>query len=182
VARSPHGCPHCELSHVLAEAIGERALKLKQLATQLGEMKGQVNVLGLLSKGSLTLETLQEPHKSMAKRLSTTRIMAAISAGQGSAMALVSRGEGYMSIDLIATNPSYMVASETAELALLEAVVAEAAQAGASEVKLSPAFQVGGDTFYSIAGFLPAEGAPPEPTDDRARVVDKSRVLYRRIS
>jgi len=101
----------------LAEAIGERALKLKQLATQLGEMKGQVNVLGLLSKGSLTLETLQEPHKSMAKRLSTTRIMAAISAGQGSAMALVSRGEGYMSIDLIATNPSYMVASETAEVA-----------------------------------------------------------------
>eukprot|EP00967_Tisochrysis_lutea_P090643 scaffold129819_cov30-Tisochrysis_lutea.AAC.1 len=49
------------------EAVGERAIKLKRLAEELPKLKGTVMVLALCEKGSLSFETLQEPHKSQVR-------------------------------------------------------------------------------------------------------------------
>ena len=71
--------------------------------------------------------------------------------------------------------------SRQAELKLLHKVSADADAGGCVEVRLSPALQVGGaGAFYARAGFVAAEGAPAEPTDDIARVRDKGRVLFRK--
>ena len=56
------------------EAIGERALKLKQLAETLPRVKSTAMILGLCEKGSLSFETLEEPHKSQAETLSRTSL------------------------------------------------------------------------------------------------------------
>lgn len=139
-----------------SEAIGERALKLKDMAQQLSELKAQANILGLCAKGGLSFDTLQEPHASMGARLSRTSIVGAISAGQGSALAFVSTWEGHIAIDAIAINPAYMIAGEAAEVVLLSHIVSEAQQKGVERVLLKPPYQVEGDVFYERAHFYPA--------------------------
>jgi len=139
-----------------SEAIGERALKLKDMAQQLNELKAQANILGLCAKGGLSFDTLQEPHASMGARLSRTNIMGAISAGQGSALAFVSMWEEHIAIDAIAINPAYMIAGEEAEVVLLSHVVSTAREKGVEQVLLKPPYQVEGAAFYERAHFYPS--------------------------
>ena len=146
------------------EAIGAHALRLRHLVDELPSVDSVTNILGLVEKGSLSFDNLQEPHKSKAERLSKTRVVGAISAGSGSAIALVSDWGDKVSIDAVVTNPSYLVASEQAELELVEHIARKAAADGA-EVTLTPGLQVAGDAeFYAAAGFVLApgeEGRPP---------------------
>ena len=144
------------------EAVGDGAFKMKDLAETLPKLKTQAGIIGLCEKGQMSFETLEEPHKSMGKRLSRTKLMAAISAGAGSAVAFVSDWEDHVSIDYVAVNPSYMGLSEKAEEALLENVVSAALADGVSDVRLNPSYQVEGDAFYERLGFYAdadAEGA-----------------------
>jgi len=154
-----------------SEAIGERALKLKQLSSVLPELKAQANILGLCSKGALSFDKLQEPHASIAKRLSSTKIIAAISAGQGSAIAFVSREGDVVSIDSLVVNPTYLIAGEKAERTLLQHIAAESLQEGATSVVLTPSFQVDGDAFYAAAGFVPSEDAAADADGKNRRLV-----------
>ena len=131
------------------DAIGAHALRLRHLVDELPSVDSVTNILGLVEKGSLSFDNLQEPHKSKAERLSKTRVVGAISAGSGSAIALVSDWGDKVSIDAVVTNPSYLVASEQAELELVEHIARKAAADGA-EVTLTPGLQVAGDAeFYA---------------------------------
>lgn len=121
------------------EAVGERQLKLKQLAEELPRLKSATMILGLCEKGQLTFQTLQvashgpgrsggvpletafthtpfhtlstpqEPHRAQAEVLSRTTLEAAISAGRGSAIGFVSWWDGYISIDAIAVNAHLVI-------------------------------------------------------------------------
>ena len=143
------------------EAIGPRAAKLKDIAERLPRLKAQVNVLALCEKGTLSYTDLQEPHRSNAKRLERSRIAAAISAGHGSSLALVSTWPGHVCVDDLVSNPSYLVAGEKAEVALLEAIVANALQEGIRDVRLKPPYQADGVAFYEQCGFFPADDLDP---------------------
>jgi hypothetical protein len=46
------------------EAIGARAVKLKELSKQLPLLKATAMVLGLCEKGTMSFGALQEPHKA----------------------------------------------------------------------------------------------------------------------
>ncbi len=139
------------------EAIGQRAIKLKSITERLPRLKAKVNIIALCEKGSLSYDTLQEPHRSDAERLSRTRVEAAISAGRGSSLALVSTWDDHVSIDDMVSNPSYLVAGEDAERALLDAIVDNAAAAGCSDVRLRAPWQADGDEFYAPCGFYPSD-------------------------
>ncbi|EOD15663.1 hypothetical protein EMIHUDRAFT_211218 [Emiliania huxleyi CCMP1516] len=149
------------------EAIGERALKLKQLAETLPRVKSTAMILGLCEKGSLSFETLEEPHKSQAETLSRTSLRgeppwgsprghphlafgiahraggSAISAGRGSAIAFVSQWE-----DHVVVNPQYLELGEAAEAVLLADIAQRARAAGVADVRLHPAYQADGAAFY----------------------------------
>lgn len=146
------------------EAIGERALKLKQVAADLPKLIPRAKTLGLVEQGKMKLE--QAEKADAATRLARTTTYAAISAGKGSAIAFVSEWDDHVSIDATAVNPGYLIASEEAELALLEHVASNALQGGAAEVRVSSCFQVDGDAFYEAAGFSPAEGVVVEAAVD----------------
>jgi len=88
------------------QAIGERALKLKQLNEELPRLKSTAMILGLCENGQLSFETLTEPHKSQAETLSRTTLEGAISVGRGSAIAFVSRWDDHITIDAITINPT----------------------------------------------------------------------------
>ena len=124
------------------EAIGEHALRLKGLASMLPPLVAEAKVIGLCEGGQLSYDKLQEPHASVAARLSKTRLAAAISAGKGSALAFVSEWDDHVSIDACVVNPAYLIDGETAELTLIEHVAKEAAAAGCESIRLRPAFQV----------------------------------------
>jgi len=139
-----------------SEAVGDRALFLKALVREFPKLISTAKVLGLLERGSLSYENLEEPHASMAQRLSKTKVMAALSVGKGSAIAFVSTWEDHVSIDACMINPSYLTASEEAELALLRHIVEEARAAGCGSVRYRPI--VANDAFYAKSGFSPADG------------------------
>jgi len=140
------------------EAVGDRADQMKQIHAVLPGLASKANVLALCEKGSLSFDTLQEPHASMAKRLSRTKIVGAISAGSGSAVAFVSKWDDHYSIDGCAFNPSFLVAGEDAERALVKHVVAQAQEEGCDDVRLTPGkLQLPG--FYASCGFEEVDGA-----------------------
>ena len=141
-----------------SEAVGDGAYKMKALSDALPKLKSQATILGLCEQGQMSFDKLEEPHKSMGDRLSKTKLMAALSAGQGSAVAFVSTWPDHVCIDACVVNPSYMVLGETAEAALLEQTVEAAKEQGISDVRLRPAYQILGDEFYANCGFYPAEG------------------------
>lgn len=160
------------------EAVGDGAFRMKRLNDELPKLKGQATVLALCAKGSLNFDTLQEPHKSMAKRLSCTKLYAALSAGKGSAIAFVSTWPDHVSIDASVVNPSYMKKGEEAETLLLQHVVETARAAGAEDIRLRSSYQVDGDAFYANVGFYPVDedaadmekGSREEIMQDRAMV------------
>ena len=151
---------------------GDGALRMKDLANQLPKLVSQGKILGLCEKGTLSFDSLDEPHKSMAKRLKRTRMMAAISAGKGSALAFVSDWDDHVSIDACVVNPTYLELGMDAEAALLEHVTQAALEAGAAEIRLRPSFQVEGDAFYARCGFYPSSA------DADADGNAEDRVLY----
>ena len=63
-----------------SEAIGDGAIRMKSLAGDLQQLTAQAKILGLCERGSLSFDALDEPHKSNAKRLSKTKLRAALSA------------------------------------------------------------------------------------------------------
>lgn len=143
-----------------SEAIGDRAVQLKQIAAALPGLASKANVLALCSQGSMSFDTLQEPHASMAKRLSCTTVMGALSAGSGSAVGFVSRWPDHVSIDGCAINPSFLSAGEDAERALIEHVVAEALRDGCEDIRLSPSgLQLDEVHFYESCGFRAVDGS-----------------------
>ncbi|KAL1499152.1 hypothetical protein AB1Y20_013663 [Prymnesium parvum] len=144
------------------EATGEMATKLKALAEELPRLAAQANVLGLCERGSMRFDALAEPHASAGERLAKTRLVAALSAGKGSALAFVSEWEERVSIDACVVNPAFLVAGEGAERTLIRHVAREAAAAGVRCVRLLPAFQVEGVGFYEACGFFPVEGGEGE--------------------
>ena len=108
----------------------------------------------------MSFDTLQEPHASRAKRLSRTKVVGALSAGSGSAVGFVSTWKSHVSIDDVAINPSFMVASEDAERALIAWQVAEAHKAGITDIRLTPGgLQLDDVAFYAACGFHPVEGS-----------------------
>lgn len=143
-----------------SEAIGDRAVQLKQIAAALPELGSKANVLALCSQGSMSFDTLQEPHASMAKRLSLTTVTGALSAGIGSAVGFVSRWPDHVSIDGCAFNPSFLLAGEDAERKLIEHVVAEALRDGCEDIRLSPGgLQLDEAHFYESCGFRAVDGS-----------------------
>jgi hypothetical protein len=142
-----------------SEAVGEGAFRMKFLSEALPGLVAQAKILGLCERGSLSFDSLQEPHASMGERLSRTKLVGALSAGKGSAVAFVSEWPDHVCIDACVVNPSYMNLGEEAEAALLEHVAHEV---GDLEVRLRPSFQVAGDDFYAGCGFFPMTGAPEE--------------------
>ena len=141
-----------------SEAIGDGATRMKKLAEALPKLAAQARILGLCERGDMNFDKLEEPHASIAQRLSKTKVRAAISAGQGSAIAFVSEWDDHVSIDHCVVNPSYMGLGEGAEAALLEYVATGALEQGAAEVRLSPMYQIEGDAFYERCGFYADEG------------------------
>jgi len=135
------------------EAYGDRALKMKQMAEDLPRLTAQANVLGLCERGNMNFDALTEPHASMGERLSKTRVVVALSAGQGSALAFVSQWDDLVSIDACVVNPSYLVAGEGAERVLIDHVVREALEGGVTSVRLQSSYQVEGEAFYEPCGF-----------------------------
>ena len=104
----------------------------------------------------MRFDALQEPHASVADRLSRTKLFAAISAGKGSALAFVSTWPDHVSIDACVVNPGYLVLGEEAEAALLDHVVKSAKDDGATDIRLHPTYQVD-ESFYENRGFHPKE-------------------------
>ena len=140
------------------EAIGERGLQMKKMAEGLPRLSAEANILGACERGSMKFDALAEPHASVAERLSKTQLYAALSAGKGSALAFVSRWSDHVSIDACVVNPSYLIAGEGAERALIRHVVQEALDDGIRSIQLRPTgFQLDGDTFYAPCGFYPGE-------------------------
>lgn len=149
------------------EAVGDGAFKMKALHEELPKLKAQAGIIGLCEKGQLSFDKLEEPHASMAKRLSRTKLMAALSAGAGSAVAFVSEWDDHVSIDHCVVNPSYMGKSAEAELTLLEQVATNALANGTPDVRLRPSYQIEGDAFYARCNFYPDEGE----SDNKDRVL-----------
>jgi len=145
-----------------AEAVGDYAFRLRSLNDQYPKLIGQSKIIGMCEQGSLNFENLEEPHKSQASRLSKTRLTAALSAGQGSAVAFVSDWPDHVSIDACVINPSYLVASTDAEAMLLRHIAEQATEKGCSSIRLRPTYQVDGDEFYARCGFFPSEEANGE--------------------
>lgn len=150
------------------EAIGDGATRMKALSEELPKLVAQANILGLCEKGTMRFDSLQEPHASMAERLSRTSLKAAISAGKGSALAFVSEWPGHVSIDACVVNPAYLALGQEAEALLLGHVTQEALEGGAAAVRLTPSYQVDGDAFYARCGFYPVEGAEEPMLEFRA--------------
>jgi hypothetical protein len=141
-----------------SEAVGNGAFKMKALADELPKLKAQASIIGLCEKGQMSFETLKEPHATIGARLSRTKLMAALSAGAGSAVAFVSEWDDHICVDACVVNPSYMGASEEAELALLQKVATNALADGKADVRLRASYQIEGDAFYARAEFFPIEG------------------------
>ena len=117
----------------------------------------QAKILAMCEGGGLSFDKLQEPHASIADRLSKTKLVAALSAGSGSAVAFVSEWPEYVCIDKCVVNPGYLALGEGAEAHLLEQIVQQALEGGSKDVRLTPTFQVDGE-FYARSGFFPFEG------------------------
>ena len=81
------------------EAIGERQPQLKAIEKALPRLAAQANIVAQCEKGTLSYDTLQEPHASRAKRLSKTKVVGALSSGAGSAVGFVSHWKAHISID-----------------------------------------------------------------------------------
>ena len=113
-------------------------MRLKSLCEEFPKLVAKAKVLSLAEQGSASFDKLEGPLASEGERLSRTRIVAALSAGQGSALAFVSTWEDHVSIDSCVINPSYMAASEDAEIALIRHVAEEAAAAGCESVRYRP--------------------------------------------
>jgi len=160
-----------------AEAVGDHAFRLKGLVDQYPKLISQAKVIGLCEQGSLSYANLEEPHKSMGVRLSKTRLVAALSAGKGSALAFVSQWPDHVSIDSCVINPSYLLASEEAEATLLQHVARESITAGCDRIQLRPTFQVDGDFFYARCGFFPGDGDDDSSEgNERMLYYDPSRI------
>lgn len=145
-----------------SEAIGDGALRMKYLADELPKLVSTAKILGLCEKGTLSFDNLEEPHASMAERLSRTSLQGAVSAGKGSAVAFVSRWEDHVSIDRCVVNPRFLTLGEEAEAALLQHIVETAVSAGLDEVKLRPGYQVNGSQFYESCGFFASDAEGDE--------------------
>jgi len=155
-----------------SEALGNRALRLKQLTERLPKMVSQAKIIGTLSQG--TTPTFDGTDAQLAQRLSKTRLAAALSAGKGSALAFVSEWPDHVSIDACVVNPSYLIAGEDAEAVLLENVAQQALASGITNIRLPrPSYQVEGDLFYERCGFFASEDGTDAAED---------RVLYYRTS
>lgn len=141
------------------EAIGDRMVQLKGIDKALPGLAAQANILALCAKGTMSYDTLVEPHKSKAKRLAKTTVVGAISAGKGGAVGFVSKWTGHWSIDGCAINPSFLIASEKAERALVAWQVSEALASGVTDIRLTPGnMQLNDLEFYAACGFYPVEG------------------------
>lgn len=112
-----------------SEAVGDGALRMKRLADELPGLVSAAKILGLCDRGSLSYDTLEEPHASMAERLSRTELRSALSVGRGSAVAFVSTWDDCVSIDACVVNPKFLVLGEGAEAALLRNVATSALEA-----------------------------------------------------
>eukprot|EP00320_Phaeocystis_rex_P009576 CAMPEP_0119071660 /NCGR_PEP_ID=MMETSP1178-20130426/52768_1 /TAXON_ID=33656 /ORGANISM="unid sp, Strain CCMP2000" /LENGTH=227 /DNA_ID=CAMNT_0007053599 /DNA_START=33 /DNA_END=716 /DNA_ORIENTATION=+ len=142
------------------EAIGERAPQLKAIEKALPGLAAQANILALCAKGTMSYDTLPEPHASRAKRLSKTKVVGAISAGAGAAIGFVSHWKTHVSIDACAINPSFMVASEEAERALVAWQVEQALDKGVIDIRLTPGgLQLNELEFYASCSFHPVKGS-----------------------
>lgn len=144
------------------EAVGDGAIRMKELSKELTKLTAQAKILGLCERGSLSFDALEEPHASVAQRLSKTKLRAALSAGKGSAVAFVSEWPDHVSIDACVVNPGYLALGESAEAALLEQVATEALERGIADVRLRPFYQIDGDAFYERCGFYPSDGCEGE--------------------
>ena len=143
------------------EAVGDGAFRMKALSEALPKLVAQAKIIGLAENspaGSFSFDKLDEPHRSNGERLSRPKLVGALSAGKGSAVALVSEWEDHVSIDACAVNPTFMVLGEGAEAVLLQHIVDEAAERGIDDVRLVPSYQVDGDEFYARIGFHPMDG------------------------
>ena len=97
---------------------------------ELSRLKALANILALAERGSLSFEKLEEPHALQGEALSRTKVMGAISAGKGSALAFVSYWDKHVSVDAIIINPAYLIAGESAELVLLDYIVEQVRESG----------------------------------------------------
>ena len=52
-----------------SEAVGDGAFRMKRLSDELPALVSTAKILGLCDRGSLSYDTLEEPHASMAERL-----------------------------------------------------------------------------------------------------------------
>ena len=154
-----------------SEAVGEGAFRMKCLAAELPKLVSQAKILGLCEAGSMSFDKLAEPHASVAERLSRTKLVAALSAGKGSAVAFVSEWPEHVCIDACVVNPGYLVLGEGAEAHLLEHVAKDAVAKGATDVRLRPLFQVDGDSFYARCGFYPDDEGCDGDGDEDARLL-----------
>ena len=150
----------------------EAAGQVDEVAGRRAEQRPPGGVDGVELAGRRRFDALAEPHASIAERLSKTRVWAALSAGKGSALAFVSRWDDRVSIDACMTNPSYLVAGEAAERALINHVVQEALDEGIRCIRLQPGFQVDGDAFYEPCGFFPSGSSDSDWLEYRSADTD----------
>lgn len=136
---------------------------LQALAEELPKCVSEAKILAMCEGGGLSFDKLQEPHASIAERLSKTKLIAALSAGSGSAVAFVSSWPEYTCIDKCVVNPGYLALGQDAEAHLIEQIVQQALDSGTTDVRLTPTYQVD-DEFYSSRGFFPPEGSDDDGT------------------
>jgi N-acetylglutamate synthase-like GNAT family acetyltransferase len=146
-----------------SEAFGDGADRFKELSDGLPRLVSTAKILALTASGGLNFETLPESHAEQAETLSRTKLVAAISAGAGSAVAFVSTWPDHVSIDACVVNPIYMTASQDAEAELIKHVVQQALAAGISDIRLHPSLQMDGE-FYERLGFRAADGEGEDAT------------------
>lgn len=139
------------------EAQGDGALRMKALGEELAPLVAQSKILAMCETGGLSFDKLQEPHASIAERLSRTYMLGALSAGSGSAVAFVSDWDDHVCIDSCVCNPSYLKKGEDAEAHLIAHIAQQAVEAGTTDVRLRPSYQVEGNEFYERIGFKPME-------------------------
>ena len=143
------------------EAQGDGAIKMKKLGEELAPLVAQAKILAMCETGGLSFDKLEEPHASIAERLSKTHMLAALSAGHGSAVAFISEWDDHVCIDRCVINPQYLKKGEDAEAHLLTHIAQQAMEAGTTDVRLRPSYQIE-DDFYSRIGFVPMEDAEEE--------------------
>ena len=91
---------------------------------------------------------------------SEERADSAASEPPGGAVGFVSHWDTHVSIDDCAINPSFMVASEKAERALIAWQVSEALENGVTDIRLTPGgMQLNELDFYAACSFHPVEGS-----------------------